>query len=105
MLLLLGGILLAGASLALPQLQLSTMLVVILTVAFIALSIAAPQHFAYVFFGAFAVHHGMVHMLEMSATVTAMGYMLGLLSSSGLLLGLILRQVVATRKAHSNTTS
>ena len=107
MLLLLGGMLLGAVCLAFPQLQLSTILVLLLTVAFIALSIAAPQHFAYVFFGAFAVYHGIVHMLEMPAPVAAMGYMVGLLFSTGLLLmlGLILRQVVATRKAHSRTTS
>ena len=105
--LLLGGMLLGAVCMAFPQLQLSTILVLILTVAFIALSIAAPQRFASVFFGAFAVYHGMVHMLEMPAPVAAMGYMVGLLFSTGLLLmlGLILRQVVATRKAHSRTTS
>jgi len=105
--LLLGGMLLGAVCLTFPQLQLSTILVLILTVAFIALSIAAPQHFAYVFFGAFAVYHGIVHMLGMPAPVAAVGYMVGLLFSTGLLLmlGLILRQVVATRKAHSKTTS
>jgi urease accessory protein len=104
--LLLGGMLLGAVCMAFPQLQLSTTLVLVLTVAFIALSIAAPQHFAYVFFGAFAVYHGLVHMLEMPALITAVGYMLGLVFSTGLLLmlGIILRQVVASRKAHSKTT-
>ena len=103
MLLLLGGMLLGAVCLAFPQLQLSTILVLLLTVAFIALSIAAPQHFAYVFFGAFAVYHGIVHMLEMSVPVTASGYIIGLLLSTWLLLmlGLILRQVIVTRKPHS----
>ena len=105
--LLLGGMLLGAVCLAFPQLQLSTSLVLMLTMAFIALSIAAPQYFAYVFFGAFAVYHGIVHMLEMPAAVTAMGYMSGLFFSTGLLLilGLILWQVVATLKPHSKTTS
>lgn len=103
---LLGGMVLGAVCLAYPQLQLSTILVVMLTVAFIAVSIAAPQHFAYIFFGVFAVYHGIVHMLGMPAPVTAMGYMFGLLISTGLLLmlGLILRQVVVTRKPHSETT-
>ena len=105
--LLLGGMLLGAVCLAFPQLQLSTSLVLMLTMAFIALSIAAPQYFAYVFFGAFAVYHGIVHMLEMPSPATAMGYMSGLFFSTGLLLilGLILWQVVATLKPHSKTTS
>lgn len=104
--LLLGGMLLGVVCLAYPQLQLSTVLVLILTVAFIAMSIAAPRYFAHVFFGAFAVYHGIVHMLEMPAPVTAMGYMLGLFLSTGLLLmlGLILRQVVATLRPQSSHT-
>ena len=106
MALLLGGMLLGAVCLAFPQLQISTILVVILTMAFIALSIAAPQYFAYIFFGVFAVYHGIVHMLEMTAAGSAMGYMLGLLFSTGLvlMLGLILRHVVATFKPQTKTT-
>jgi urease accessory protein len=85
-----------------PQLQLSTILVVVLTVAFIAASITAPHYFAYIAFGGFALYHGIVHMLEMPVPVTAMGYIVGLLLSTWLMLmlGLILRQVVVTRKPH-----
>jgi urease accessory protein len=98
--LLLGGMLLGIGCLLFPQLQLSTILVVVLTVAFIAASIAAPHYFAYIAFGGFALYHGIVHMLEMP--VTAMGYIVGLLLSTWLMLmlGLILRQVVVTRKPH-----
>ena len=101
--LLLGGMLLGAVCLAFPQMEFSTVLIVMLTVAFIALGIAAPQHFAYVFFGTFAVYHGIVHMLEMPVPVTASGYIIGLLLSTWLLLmlGLILRQVIVTRKPHS----
>jgi urease accessory protein len=104
--LLLGGMLLGAACLAFPQLQLSTILVLLLTVAFIAATIVAPQYFAYIFFGGFAVYHGIVHMLAMPAPATVAGYFIGLFFATGLLLmfGLILRQVVATRKAHSETT-
>jgi urease accessory protein len=103
----LGGILLGYCCLLFPQLQLSTILVVLLTVAFIAASIAAPRYLAYIFFGGFAVYHGVVHMLEMPVPATAAGYMTGLFFSTGLLLilGLMLRQVVAIRKPHSATTS
>jgi urease accessory protein len=98
--LLLGGILLGIGCLLFPQLQLSTILVVVLTVAFIAASIAAPHYFAYIAFGGFALYHGIVHMLEMPVPVT--GYIVGLLLSTWLMLmlGLILRQVVVTRKPH-----
>ena len=104
---LLGGVLLGACCLLFPQLQLSIILVVLLTVAFIAASIAAPQYIAYIFFGGFAVYHGIVHMLEMPVSALAAGYIVGLFFSTGLLLmlGLILRQVIATRKPHSETTS
>lgn len=104
--LLLGGILLGSCCLLFPQLQLSTILAVLLTIAFIAASIMAPRYFAYLFFGGFAVYHGIVHMLEMPVPAAAMTYMTGLLFSTWLLLmfGLILRQVVATRKPHTETT-
>jgi len=104
---LLTGVLLGACCLLLPQLQLSVILVVLLTAAFIAASIAAPQYFAYIFFGGFAVYHGIAHMLEMSVPATAAGYIIGLFFSTGLLLmlGLMLRQVIATLKPHSETTS
>lgn len=104
--LLLGGMLLGFCCLLFPQLQLSTILVVVLTVSFVASSIAMPQYFAYIFFGGFAVYHGIVHMLEIPVPGVAMGYILGLIISTWLLLmlGLILRQVVVTRKPHSHTT-
>jgi urease accessory protein len=105
--LLLGGMLLGAACLAFPQLPLPTILAVALTVVFIALSIAIPQYFSYVFFGGFAAYHGVVHMLEMPAPAALTGYMAGLFFSTGLLLmfGLILRQVIITRKPHSHTIS
>ena len=106
MALLLGGVLLGICCQQFPELQLSTILVMMLTGVFIAASIAAPHYFAYIFFGGFAVYHGIVHMLEMPVSVSTTGFTIGLFFSTGLLLmlGLILRQVVATRKPHSETT-
>ena len=103
---LLGGMLLGICCIQFPELQLSTVLAVGLTVMFIALSIAAPRYFAYIFFGGFAIYHGMVHMLEMPTPAAATGYMVGLFIATGLMcmLGLILRQVVITRKPHSPGT-
>lgn len=103
--LMLGGILLGSCCVLFPQLQLSTVVVVLLTVVFVAASIAAPQYFAYIFFGGFAVYHGIVHMLAMPVPAAAMSYVTGLLFSTWLLLmlGLILRQVVATLKPQAKT--
>jgi urease accessory protein len=105
--LLLGGMLLGVVCLTFPQLPLSTILAMSLVVVFIALSIAVPRYFSYLFFGGFAVYHGVVHMLEMPAPAAAVAYMAGLFFSTGLLLmfGLILRQVVISRKPHSHTIS
>ena len=104
--LLLGGMLLGLCCLLFPQLQLTTILVVVLTVMFIAATITAPQYIAWYFFGGFAIYHGIAHVLEMPAPVAAAGYVLGLMLSTWLLmmLGLILRQVVMTRKPHSQLT-
>ena len=104
--LLFGGILLGSCCVLFPLLQLSTILVILLTLGFVAASIAAPQYFAYIFFGGFALYHGIVHMLEMPSAVATISYVIGLLFSTWLLLmfGLILRQVVVTRKPHTETT-
>ncbi len=101
--LLLVGMLLGIGCLLFPQLQLSTVLVVLLTMTFVAVTIVAPQYFAYVFFGGFAIYHGIAHMLEMPVPITAAGYVTGLFFSTWLMLmlGLILRQVIVTRKLHS----
>jgi urease accessory protein len=106
LLLFLAGILLGTCCLLFPLLQLPTILSVLLTLGFVAASLAAPRYFAYIFFGGFALYHGMVHMLEMPVPVAATGYVVGLFFSTGLLLmlGLILRQVVVTRKPHTETT-
>ena len=103
LLMLLGGILLGWGCVLFPQLQLSTILAVVLTVAFLAASIAKPQYFLYIFFGGFAVYHGIAHVLDMQPSVTGAGYIPGLIISTWLLLmlGLILRQVVVTRKPHA----
>ena len=107
LLLLLAGILLGIVSVQFPQLQLETLLVLGITVIFIALTIAAPHYFSYIFFGGFAVYHGIVHMLEIPAAAPVTGYILGLMFSTMILMmvGLILRQVVATRKAHQHSHS
>ena len=98
--LLLGGMLIGLASVAFPALGLATLLAFLLVVAVIALAIAMPEKCMYVFFGGFALYHGLSHILEMPGQVMLAGYIIGLLISTGLLLvlGSLLRQVVITRK-------
>jgi urease accessory protein len=107
LLLMLAGMLLGIVSVQFPLLQLETLLVIGVTVTFIALAIAAPQYFARIFFGGFAIYHGIVHMLEMPAAASVTGYIVGLMLSTAMLMmvGLILRQVVATRKSHQHSPS
>ena len=103
--LLLAGMLIGLASLAFPALGLATLLAFLLVVAVIAVAIAMPEKFVYVFFSAFALYHGLSHILEMPGEVLVAGYIIGLLISTGLLLALgsLLRQVVITRKPHAGT--
>lgn len=103
--LLLAGLLLGFVCLTFPLLQMQTLLV-LLVAALITIGIAAPQYFAYLFFGGFAVYHGIVHILVMPAPAAVLAYGAGLFFSTGLLvlLGLIIRQVVVTRNPHSDTT-
>jgi len=100
--LLLAGMLVGLASLALPAPGITTLLAFLLTVAVIAAAIAMPAQFIYVLFGGFALYHGLAHILEMPGQVMVAGYMTGLLISTGLLLALgnLLRHVVITRKPH-----
>lgn len=101
--LLLAGMLLGMASRAYPGLGIATALAFLLAVAVIAVAIAMPKWFVHVFFGAFALYHGLSHMLEMPRHAMLAGYTTGLLISTGLLLslGAMLRHVVVTRKPHT----
>jgi len=105
LLMMLAGMLLGIICVQFPQLQLQTLVVTGMIVTFVALTIAAPHYFAYTFFGSFAAYHGVVHMLEMPAAAAATGYILGLMLSTALLLmiGLVLRQVVAAHKPQTAT--
>jgi len=100
--LLLAGMVLGMISVAHPGLGIATLLAFLLTVAVIAVTIAMPENFAYVFFGSFALYHGLSHLLEMPRHAMVAGYATGLLISTGLLLalGTMLRHVVISRKPH-----
>jgi urease accessory protein len=107
LLLLLAGMLLGIVCVQFPQLQLETLLVIGVIMGFVALTIVAPHYFAYIFFGGFAIYHGIVHMLEIPAAAFSTGYILGLVLSTAILMmvGLILRQVIATRRPHLHSNS
>jgi urease accessory protein len=78
------------------------LLALLLVVAVIAVAIARPEKFLYVFFGSFALYHGLAHIQEMPVQGIVASYIIGLLISTGLLLALgsLLRHVVITRKPH-----
>ena len=103
---LLAGLLLGVCCLQFPQLQLPTILAITLTVIFIALWIAKPQHFAYLLSGGFMLYLGVSHILAMQVSAVSTGFVVGLFFSSVLLLmlGQILRQVVITRKPPTQST-
>lgn len=107
LLLLLAGMLLGIVCVQFPQLQLETLLVIGVIMGFVTLTIVAPHYFAYIFFGGFAIYHGIVHMLEIPAAALSMGYIVGLVLSTAILMmvGLILRQVIATRRPHLHSKS
>lgn len=100
----LAGMLLGVAALAFPSLGIQTILVFLLTLLVVAVAVARHDMFGYAFFGSLALYHGLVHIIEMPASsATGGGYALGLLLSTGVLLalGIILRQVVTTRKSYN----
>lgn len=101
----LGGMFLGGASLFAPELQLSTIIAVMLTVVFIALMISRPQYFGYLVFGGLSLYLGMTHVLAVPLEQLSTGFVIGLFFSSVVLLvfGQVLRQVVVTRRPHAHT--
>ena len=98
----LGGLLLGAASLAWPQLSITTPLLFGLVVIALAVAIAFTHLFGYALFGSIALSYGLVHMLGLQSMAGMTGFGIGLFLSTMLLLkfGLILRQVVATLRAH-----
>lgn len=100
-----GGMLLGLCSLMFPELQLGYLLAVLMIVVFIGGSIAIPGMFNWFLFGSFAIFHGMTHLREMPVEAVPFAFMAGLFVATGMLLlfGFMLRQVVSTRKAHSQT--
>lgn len=101
--LLASGILLGMLSLAMPQLPVAGMLPILLTVVVIAIAIGHSAWLLHALFGSVASYHGLTHMLGMPAGTSQGGFGLGLLLSTAVLVifGLILRQVIVTRRPHA----
>jgi urease accessory protein len=97
------GILLGTLSLSFPQLPVAGVLLFLSTVVVIAVAIGYSAWFGHALFGSLATYHGLVHILEMPASNGVSGFAIGLLLSTAVLmiLGLILRGVVVTRRPHA----
>ena len=96
--LLVAGMLLGLLYEAYPALPIIPGLTLLLAVAVIAVATGLPRLFTRVFFGSFALYHGLAHLLEIPAAVSVAGYTVGLLSATALLLsiGIALRQIAIT---------
>jgi urease accessory protein len=98
------GILLGSISFAAPQLPVTGTTLFLLTVAVIAVAIGYSEWLGHAFLGSLAIYQGMTHMLQAPAHGGPGGFAVGLLLATGVLMivGLILRQVMATRRPHAS---
>ena len=98
-----GGTLLGMLSLAVPQLPLAGVALFLLPAVVIAVAIGYSAWLGHAAFGSLAIYQGMTHLLQTPAHAGMGGFALGLVLSTGVLMifGLILRQVVATRRPHA----
>lgn len=101
------GTLLGMLSLVVPQLPVTGAVLFLLTVAVIAVAIGYSAWLGHAAFGGLAIYQGMTHLLQTPAHAGMGGFALGLLLSTGVLMifGMILRQVVATRRPHAGHKS
>ena len=99
-----GGTLLGMISIAMPQLPVAGATLFLLTVAVVAVAIGYSEWLGHVALGGLAMYQGMTHLLQVPAHVGVGGFALGLLLSTGVLMivGLILRQVMTTRRPHAS---
>jgi urease accessory protein len=99
-----GGTLLGMLSFAVPQLPVAGVTLFLLTMAVIAIAIGYSTWLGHAAFGGLAIYQGMTHLLQMPTHAGMGGFALGLLLSTGVLMifGLILRQVMVTRRPHAS---
>jgi urease accessory protein len=102
-----GGSLLGMMSLAIPQLPVAGAILFMLTVVVIAVAIGYSAWLGHAAFGSLAIYQGMTHLLQAPVHAGVGGFALGLLLATGVLMifGMILRQVVVTRRPHTGHKS
>jgi urease accessory protein len=95
------GALLGIAGLAVPQLDTLTIVAVVTAGAVMVLSLSMPEIRGYALFGGLALYYGFLHIIGLSGPVNLPAYILGMASSTGLLLalGVVLRQILSARPA------
>ena len=95
------GALLGIAGLAVPQLDTLTIVAVVTAGAVMVLSLSMPEVRGYALFGGLALYYGFLHIIGLSGPVNLPAYILGMASSTGLLLalGVVLRQILSARPA------
>ncbi|MDH3979242.1 MAG: HupE/UreJ family protein [Gammaproteobacteria bacterium] len=101
------GSLLGMLSFAIPQLPVVGAILFLLAVVVIAVAIGYNAWLGHAAFGSLAIYQGMSHLLLTPAHAGMGGFALGLLIATGVLMifGMILRQVVVTRRPHAGHKS
>lgn len=94
------GALLGVGGLAIPQIDTLTIASVLTVGAVIVLSLSIPVIWGYALFGGLAFYYGFLHIIGLSGPVNLPAYILGMTSSTGMLLalGVVLRQILSTRR-------
>jgi urease accessory protein len=87
--------------LAIPQIDTLTIASVLTAGTVIVLSLSIPEIRGYALFGGLAFYYGFLHIIGLSGAVNLPAYILGMTSSTGMLLalGIVLRQILSTRPA------
>ena len=95
------GALLGIAGLAIPQLDTLTIVGVVTAGAVMVLSLSIPEIRGYALFGGLALYYGFLHIIGLSGPVNLPAFILGMASSTGMLLalGVVLRQILSSRPA------
>ena len=94
------GTLFGIGGLVIPQVDTLTIASVVTAGAVIVLSLSIPEIRGYALFGGLAFYYGFLHIIGLSGQVNLPAYILGMTSSTGMLLafGVVLRQIISTRR-------
>ena len=97
------GALFGIGGLMVPQVDTLTIASVVTAGAVVVLSLSIPEVRGYALFGGLAFFYGFLHIVGLTGAVNLPAYILGMASSTGMLLafGVVLRQIVSARPALS----